>query len=110
MQEDFSWKSSKLCPYAGESRSCNHILLGLHPGNQLYSLGLSLLFFNASASSSHAKVSQGGGHHLCPLKLALRWSWVRRILHRHSCPCGHLLFLNLLSHHLLFWCSVPNSL
>lgn len=32
------------------------------------------------------------------------------MLHRHSCPCGHLLFLNLLSYLLLFWCSVPNSL
>lgn len=25
-------------------------------------------------------------------------------------PCGHHLFLNLLSQHSLFWCSVPNSL
>lgn len=71
MQEDFLWKSSKLCPYAGESRSCNDIFLGLHPGSQLRSLGLSLPFFNPSASSSHAKVSQGGEHHLCPLKVAL---------------------------------------
>lgn len=63
MQEDFPWKSSKLCPYAGEStgesRSCNQILLGLYPSSQLHSLGLSLPFFTSSASSSQTKVSQG---------------------------------------------------
>lgn len=65
MQEDFK-KSGKLCPYAGESRSCHHIFLGLHPGSQLHSLGLSLHFFNPSASGSHAEVSQGGGIAFAP--------------------------------------------
>ena len=71
MQEDFPWKSSKLCPCAGESRFYNHILLGLHPGSQLRFLGLALPFFNSPGPSSHVKVRQGGEHHLCPRKAAL---------------------------------------
>lgn len=45
MQKAFPWKSSKLCPCAGEGRSCNCSSLGMHPDSQLCSLGLSLPFF-----------------------------------------------------------------